>query len=71
MDVNFYEQYIGRKCKKKSISGDKNYKVRPFKSTFKTNTIKGVINHPHLNIPAYVFCEDESYVECRRVEILD
>jgi hypothetical protein len=63
MDAKFYEQYIGRKCKKKS--------PRPFKSTFKTNTIKGVVNHPHLNIPAYVFCEDESYVECRRVEILD
>lgn len=63
MDAKFYEQYIGRKCMKKSL--------RPFKSTAKTNTIKGVVNHPHLNIPAYIFCEDESYVECRRVEILD
>jgi hypothetical protein len=35
------------------------------------NTIKGVINHPHLNIPAYVFHEDDSYVECRRIEILN
>jgi len=66
-----YEQYIGRKCKKKAIGGDANYKVKPFKSTFKTNTIKGVINHPHLNKPAYVFFEDDSYVDCRRISILD
>ena len=71
MEANFYEQYIGRKCKKKSISGNKTYKVKPFKSGDKINTIKGVINHPHLDIPAYVFFEDDSYVECRRIEILD
>jgi hypothetical protein len=56
------EVNIGKECKKKD---------RPFKSTFKKNTIKGVINHPHLNIPAYVFHEDDSYVECRRIEILN
>ena len=71
MDAANYEQYIGKQCRKKSINGVKYYKVKPFKSTFKTNTIKGVINHPHLNIPAYVFHEDDSYIECRRVEIID
>ncbi len=39
---------------------------KPFKSTFLINTVKGVINHPQLNIPAYTFYEDESYVEARR-----
>ena len=63
MEIENYEKYIGRECKKKS--------PKPFKSGSKTNTIKGVVNHPHLNIPAYVFHEDDSCVECRRVKILD
>ncbi len=71
MEAADYEKYIGKQCRKKSINGIKHYKVKPFKSTFKTNTIKGVINHPHLNIPAYIFHEDDSFVECRRVEIIE
>jgi hypothetical protein len=71
MEAEFYEGYVGRKCTKKSINGDIRYNPKPFKSGAKTNTIKGIINHPHLNVPAYVFYEDDSYVECRRVEILD
>jgi hypothetical protein len=63
MEAIFYEDYVGRQCKKKS--------PKPFKSGEKINTIKGIVNHPHLNVPAYVFHEDDSYVECRRVEILD
>jgi hypothetical protein len=63
IETEIYEGYIGRKCIKKS--------PKPFKSGGKTNTIKAVINHPHLNIPAYIFYEDDSYVECRRVDILD
>jgi hypothetical protein len=47
---------IGKECKRQT-------------KFFKKNTIKGVINH--LNIPAYVFHEDDSYVECRRIEILN
>jgi len=43
---------------------------KPFKSGLKVNTVKGVINHPILNIPAYTFEEDDSYVECRRCKIL-
>ena len=68
-----YIHNIGKKCKKKSINDDtkKPYKGKPFKSPFKLNTIKGVINHPHLNVPAYIFFEDDSYVECRRVIIID
>lgn len=43
---------------------------KPFKSGLKINTIKGVINHPILNILAYTFEEDDSYVECRRCQII-
>lgn len=49
--------------------GDKVIKSKsdkPFKSGNKINTVKGIINHPELNIPAYIFEEDDSYVECRR-----
>lgn len=63
MKIVDYEKYVGKKCKKKS--------PRPFKSTLKINTIKGVVNHPHLNVPAYVFHEDDSCVECRKIQILD
>jgi hypothetical protein len=71
MEAEFYEEYVGRRCTKKSINGDVRYNPKPFKSGAKINTIKAVIVHPHLNVPAYVFHEDDSYVECRRVEILD
>lgn len=53
-----YQSFIGKKVVKKSN--------KPFKSGEKTNTVKGIITHPILKIPAYTFEEDESYVECRR-----
>jgi hypothetical protein len=68
-----YSENIGRKCKKRPLQ-DKHlngYTSKPFKSGNKVNTIKGVINHPHLNIPAYTFEEDDSYVECRRCQIIE
>lgn len=52
-----YATYIGEK-----VSKDK----KPFKSGSKINTVKDIINHPILNIPAFTFEEDDSYVECRR-----
>lgn len=58
---------IGNKTKKTSMN---NREPKPFKSGLKINTIKDVINHPQLNVPAYTFEEDESYVECRRCIIL-
>lgn len=77
------QKYIGRKCKKGLIT-DKMTKppynksirrkaVRPkkFKSGNLINTISDVINHPILNIPAYTFVEDDSFVECRRCTIVD
>jgi hypothetical protein len=50
-------QMIGKKVRK-----DK----KPFKSTFKVNTVKGVVDHPILHVPCFTFEEDDSYVECRR-----
>lgn len=44
---------------------------RPFKSTFKINTVKGVISHPTMGIPCFTFFEDDSYVEVRRCEIVN
>ncbi len=37
----------------------------PFKSKLKVNTIKDVIVHPITGKPAYLFEEDDSYVEVR------
>ena len=44
---------------------------KPFKSGQKTNTIKDVVFHDFIGVPAYTFEEDGSYVECRRCEIID
>ena len=54
--------YIGMRCEKKS--------GRPFKSQFRKATIKGIIDHPELGVPAYVFFEDDSYVECSKVKVI-
>lgn len=51
------EFYSGTKVRK-----DK----KPFKSGEKVNTVKGLITHPFLEVPAFTFEEDDSYVECRR-----
>ena len=50
---------VGKKVWKKTSR-------KPFKSGNLFNTVKSIINHPQLNIPAYTFEEDDSYVECRR-----
>lgn len=66
----FYEYNIGKKVYKCSISKQEPNN-KPFKSTFLKNTVKGVIIHPTLNIPAYTFEEDDSYVECRRCDVVN
>lgn len=53
---------IGQLVKKKSN--------KPFKSQMRIATIKDVILHPKTKSPAYLFEEDESYVECHKCEIL-
>lgn len=50
-----YYENIGKKVQKKR---------KPFKSGNKINTVKGLIFPPQLNLPAYVFEEDDSYVRC-------
>jgi hypothetical protein len=68
---SFYENNIGEKVAKTNIKKGKTiFNRKTFKSASLVNTIKGVITHPELGIPAYTFEEDESYVECRRCKIL-
>ena len=67
--VDVYESWIGQKVRK--TSGQFNQlSPKPFKSGSKTNTVKGVVNHSQLDIPAFTFLEDDSIVECRRCLLL-
>lgn len=61
-----YIQWIGKKVWKKGLHKDskKDKQPKPFKSRLLKNTVKGVINHPQLNKPAFIFEEDDSYVSC-------
>lgn len=61
-----YTANIGKRVQKCAISHRGSHKVKPFKSGQKINTVKAVIDHPILHVPAYTFVEDDSYVECRR-----
>ena len=61
-----YESLIGRKVRKTSGQNNQS-QPKPFKSGSKVNTVKGIVDHPILHIPAFTFYEDDSYVECRRV----
>jgi len=62
-----YDVNIGKQCMKTAMRTKK--EPKPFKSGNKVNTIASVIVHPILNIPAYTFVEDDSYVECRRCKV--
>lgn len=64
-----YADMIGKKVAK--IRKRKYAAPKPFKSGLKANTVKGIVNHPILNIPAFTFIEDDSYVECRRCKVVD
>jgi hypothetical protein len=61
---------IGKKVMKCSITDNK-LNNKAFKSGLLINTIKDIIIHPTLKIPAYIFGEDDSYVECRRCKIIN
>jgi len=54
-----YEKSIGKRV-------HKGWSGKTFKSGQHINTVKGIIDHPELHIPAYTFEDDNSYVECRR-----
>lgn len=66
-----YTLNIGKRVQKCTISHRSPYNPNPFKSGQKINTVKAVIDHPILHIPAYTFVEDDSYVECRRCEVVN
>jgi len=45
---------------------------KPFKSSFKMNTIRGIIDHPVLiSEQAYIFHEDDSYVSIKMCKIIE
>lgn len=57
------ENVLNKKVVKKS--------GKPFKSQFKVNTIKGIIDHPILKGKrAYTFNEDDSYVSVEICEVI-
>lgn len=63
--VDAYAGWIGQKVRK--TSGRSNQLTsKPFKSGNRTNTVKELVNHSQLNVPAFTFVEDDSVVECRR-----
>ena len=64
-----YEVNIGKRVCKTTMknSGE----PKPFRSGHRTNTVIGVIEHPKLKVPAYVFAEDDTYVECRRCVLVN
>lgn len=71
-DPTTFESNIGKKVQKCHVwkKKDKPYRKK-FKSGLYENTVKGVVIHPLLNLPAYIFEEDDSYVECRRCKVID
>jgi len=67
-----FEKFIGQPVRKQLKVGKNSLLTpKPFKSKKYINTIKGVIEHPILKIPAFTFNEDDSFVECRRCDVLD
>ena len=70
MSINMSDNFEAMVGKQVSKSARCETEPKPFKSGLKVNTVKGIINHPQLNIPAFTFLEDESYVECRRCEVV-
>lgn len=63
-DIELLKKNIGKKVEKKSKCC--------FKSTFRKNTIKDVVEHPYVNGKiAYTFEEDDSCVEAKICIIID
>ncbi len=58
---SIYKSWIGKRVSKEKYGRQ----PKPFKSGFKINTVKSVIEHPILSgKPAFTFNEDESFVRC-------
>lgn len=58
-----YIQNIGKRVRKNSN--------KPFKSGHKVGTVKGIVEHPVLHVPCYIFNEDESYVSCHQCRVAE
>jgi hypothetical protein len=70
--MNNYTDALGKQvCKCRSGGAIKYTNLKPFKSGNRINTVKGIILHPILHIPAYIFEEDDSYVECQRCRVFE
>lgn len=65
--VDDYASYVGKRVQKTRPGRE----PKPFKSGLKVNTVRGVIEHPILQVPAFVFEEDDSYVACRACELAE
>jgi hypothetical protein len=63
-----YSEWVGQKVWKKGLRNPnkRNFDKKPkkFKSGLFVNTVKDVITHPQLGVPAFTFIEDDSYVQC-------
>lgn len=64
-----YKVNIGKRVCKTTMktSGE----PKPFRSGHRTNTVIDVIEHPKMHVPAYLFAEDDTYVECRRCKVVN
>lgn len=75
MQISFQDALsnIGKQVTKTAFNRAKGNLVlpKPFKSGRLFNTVKDVVMHPDLKIPAYTFEEDSTYVECRRCDVVD
>lgn len=60
---------IGLKCQK--TSKPKGSSPKPFKSSLKVNTIKGLAINPNTGNYAFSFIEDESIVDFNQIILLD
>lgn len=60
--VLIWIDFIGRVVEKQS--------GKPFKSTNKINTVKGLVKNPQTGHLAFIFEEDDSNVECWRCRLV-
>jgi len=61
--IAVYHTMVGKRVCKTSRSNNK-VTPKPFKSTFRVNTVKAVIFPPETNHACFIFEEDESFVRC-------
>ena len=72
LDEKNYEDNVGKRVtKKRANRSGQPRQPKPFKSGLHVNTVKAIVEHPILKIPAYTFEEDESYVECRHCYVVE